>query len=47
VSVHTARPASYPSHTQDNSLFLVGDVGIAGPVRSMTITSQYAFLISL
>ena len=47
VSVNRGGPASYPAHMEKNSLFQVGDVSIAGPVRSMTITSQYAFVIGL
>jgi len=47
VSVNAAPPASYPAHIENNGLFQVGDVSIAGPVRSMTITSEYAFLIGL
>jgi hypothetical protein len=47
VSVNGGPPASYPGHTENKSIFQVGDVSIAGPVRSMTITSQYAFVIGL
>ena len=47
VSADAAPPVSYPAHTENNSLFQVGDVSIAGHVRSMTTASQYAFLIAL
>jgi hypothetical protein len=47
VSVNAAPPASYPAHIENSSLFQGGDVSIAGHVRSMTITCQYAFLIGL
>jgi len=47
VSVNDGPPKSYPGHYERDSLFQVGDVQIAGPVRSMTITSQYAFVIGL